>query len=372
MLSLLPKSRSTNPQSNPPNLHPMNTLDRREFLLSASAALAGLTLTGHAQSKNPNAGAEVLGQGTYRWKVVPGWGVLDAETPVKDCHGMLQTKDGRIFLLTNHTKNNVIIYDRDGKLLGKWGTEFPGAHGFTLLVENGEELFYITDHDRHQVYKTTLDGKILRTWDVPEKSGKYANPGEYKPTHVALAPDGGFFVVDGYGKSWCHRYDAKGEYVTSFGGNQPGGASLACAHGAWVDIRDPKNLLWITSRSEGKLKRYTLDGALVDIIDLPNGHPNFIVPFGDHTVVPHLKGNVGIQGKPENGFLSILGPDGKLVANLAAPAPVYADGKLAPLGSDTKLFTYPHGILIDDQQSIYVAQWNSGATYPIKLERVKA
>lgn len=58
--------------------------------------------------------------------------------------------------------------------------------------------------------------------------------------------------------------------------------------------------------------------------------------------------------------------------NLAAPAPVYTGGKLAPLGCDTKLFTFPQGIIIDDEMSIYVAQWNSGKAYPIKLERVKA
>lgn len=334
--------------------------------------MAGLSATGFAQSQDSSTGAAVLGQGKYQWRVVPGWGVLDAETPVKDCHGMIQTKDGCIFLLTNETKNNVIIYDRAGKLLGKWGTEYPGAHGFTLLVEDGKEYFYITDHDRHQFYKTTLEGQVLRTWDYPEKSGKYKNAGEFKPTHVALAPDGGFFVVDGYGKSWCHRYDAKGEYVKSFGGNDPNGANLVCAHGAWVDTRDSKNLLWITSRTEGKLKRYTLDGALVDIIDLPGGAPNFIVPFGDHTVIPHLRGNQHVKDQPGNGLLSILDPERKVISNLAAPAPVYTDGKLAPLGADTKVFTNPHGILIDDQQSIYVAQWNSGRTYPIKLERVRA
>ena len=334
--------------------------------------MAGLSLTGLAQSQKADAGAEIVGQGAHKWRVIPNWGVLDAETPVKDCHGMIQTKDGRIFLLNNHTKNNVIIYDRAGKLLGKWGTEFPGAHGFTLLEENGEEFFYITDHDRHQFFKTTLDGKILRTWNFPEKSGKYAQAGEFKPTHVALAPDGGFYVVDGYGKSWCHRYDAKGEYVSSFGGSkQPGGANLECAHGAWVDIRDPKKLLWITSRAEGKIKRFTLDGELVDVIELPASQPNFIVPFGELTVIPYLVGNGGIAGKPNNGFLSVFDKDHKIISNLAAPAPVYTDGKLAPLGCDTKLFTHPHGILIDDQQSIYVAQWNSGKTYPIKLERVK-
>ena len=94
----------------------MKTPDRREFILSFSAAMAGIALT-HGQSQDPSTGAAVLGQGRYQWKVVPGWGVLDAETPVNDCHAMVQVKDGRIFLLTNHTKNNVIIYDKSGKLI---------------------------------------------------------------------------------------------------------------------------------------------------------------------------------------------------------------------------------------------------------------
>ncbi|MDB6079660.1 MAG: hypothetical protein JWO82_3407 [Akkermansiaceae bacterium] len=349
----------------------MNSLDRREFLLSLSAAMVGLSATSVlGQSQKAEAGAEVLGQGKYKWKVVPNWGVLDASTPVNDCHGMIQTKDGRIFLLTNDTHNNVIIYDRAGKLLGKWGTEYPGAHGFTLAVEDGQEVFYITDQNRNQFYKTATDGKVLRTWDYPEKSGKYANQGEFKPTHVALSPDGGLFVVDGYGKSWCHRYDKKGEWVSCFGGDQPEGANLACAHGCWVDTRDSKNLVWITSRQEHKIKRYTMNGKLVDIIELTGAEPNFIVPFGDHTFIPYLTSNEG-QGQ-KNGFISILGPDHKIVANLAAPAPVYTDGKVEKLAADTTVFTYPHGILIDDQKSIYVAQWNSGKTYPIKLERVPA
>jgi len=114
-----------------------------------------------------------------------------------------------------------------------------------------------------------------------------------------------------------------------------------------------------------------LAGELLEVLNLPGGNPNLIVPFGDLTVIPYLKGNAGMKGQPDNGFISILDKDHKILSKLAAPAPVYTDGKLASLGSNTKLFTYPHGILIDDQQSIYVAQWNSGKTYPIKLESVE-
>ncbi len=346
------------------------TLDRRRFLVSLSAALAAGAGRGFGQSQDRSTDGTILGQGEYRWKVVPGWGVLDADTPVNDCHGMLQTQDGRIFLLTNETRNNVIIYDKAGRLLGKWGTEFPGAHGFTLVEEDGEEFFYITDSERNQFFKTTLDGKILRTWDFPEESGKYGRKEDFKPTHVATAPDGGFFVVDGYGRNWCHRYDETGRWMKCFGGDEGGGRNLVCAHGAWVDTRDERHLVWATSRTEGKLKRFTMDGELVDALELTASQPNFIVPFGDHTVIPCLRGNRPGDGTRENGFLCVLDPENQVISNLAAPAPEYVDGKLGRLQADSQVFTFPHSILIDDEESLYVAQWNSGRTYPIKLERV--
>jgi peptidylamidoglycolate lyase len=35
-----------------------------------------------------------------------------------------------------------------------------------------------------------------------------------------------------------------------------------------------------------------------------------------------------------------------------------------------KAFQYPHDVCIDDEENMYVAQWNSGKTYPYKLEPV--
>ena len=35
-----------------------------------------------------------------------------------------------------------------------------------------------------------------------------------------------------------------------------------------------------------------------------------------------------------------------------------------------KAFQYPHDVFIDDEQIMYVAQWNSGHVYPYKLEPV--
>ena len=53
----------------------------------------------------------ILGQGDFRYRVVPGWGVLNEKTPVKNCHGIVREGEGHVIFLTDHVVNNVIIYD---------------------------------------------------------------------------------------------------------------------------------------------------------------------------------------------------------------------------------------------------------------------
>ncbi len=102
------------------------------------------------------------------------WGELNPSVnPVKDCHEMVQDSKGRILLLTNETKNNVLVYNKSGKLLESWGHDFPGAHGLTIHRANGEDFLFITDTVKHEVYKTTIKGQVLQTINYPQETGKY-------------------------------------------------------------------------------------------------------------------------------------------------------------------------------------------------------
>lgn len=345
--------------------HPTN---RRRFL-SQSAALAGAALFTprnlFALDKN-----ETIGHGAFQYRPVPGWGVLDANvTPVKDCHEMIQDKQGRIFLLTNETKNNVIIYDNAGKLLGSWGHDFPGAHGLSYWNAGGEEFLFITDTDRHEVYKTTLDGKLLMTLKYPVETGQYPSADEYKPTETAVGPNGDIYVADGYGKSLVIQYNPKGEYIRHFGGKGEGEANIQQAHGVALDNRDRKNpTLLVTSRQENALKRFTLDGKFLKTIPLPGAYVCRPVVRGGHVyasvLISHLPWTSG------SGFLTILDKNDRVVSNPGGSQPVYQQGQLQKMEQTSNLFIHPHDVLVDGDENLYVAQWNSGKTYPIKLERV--
>jgi hypothetical protein len=66
----------------------------------------------------------------------------------------------------------------------------------------------------------------------------------------------------------------------------------------------------------------------------------------------------------------ILDRDYKVVSNLGGNLPVY-DGKVAgEMYQTIKVFQYPHDVCIDDEENLYVAQWNSGHVYPYKLSPI--
>ena len=149
---------------------------RRSFLRSAGVAGA-FGAPSILTAKTP-----VFGQGDFQYRVVNGWGVLGEKTPVNNCHGIVTTEDGHLVLLTDEVRNNVIVYDQEGRLVEKWGTRYPGAHGLSIVREGSREVLFITDLKKHLVEKTTLGGEVLARWEWPQSSGKYEKASQYRPS----------------------------------------------------------------------------------------------------------------------------------------------------------------------------------------------
>jgi len=341
-------------------------MDRRNFIKNSSLLSAGvLSQPDFLFKEDP-----LLGQGNKRYRLDTKWSKADvARNPVNDCHEMVQDSKGRIILLTNEIKNNVLIYDKSGKLLSTWGSEYPGAHGLTLLNENGSDVLFICDNNRHQVIKTTLEGRVLLVLDYPKETGQYTKASEYVPTETAIAPNGDIYVADGYGKDFIIRYDSNGRYISHFGGRGTEAKHLLNAHGVCVDQRNPQQpYLIVTSRQQNAFKRYTLDGVYMDTIPLPGAWVCRPVIKGDYLYAAVLQTN-SQQGK-QSGFVTILDKDLKVVSNLGGSEPQYVNHKLEEMYQTVKYFQYPHDVCVDDEENLYIAQWNSGKVYPYKLSPV--
>ncbi|GMN10711.1 peptidylglycine monooxygenase-like protein [Croceitalea sp. MTPC9] len=344
-------------------------MKRRNFIRNSSLVTAGLTSGLLNASHYLSYKDAIIGHNSHRYKIDLQWGALNSNFyPVNDCHEMVQDSKGRIILLTNHTKNNIIVYDRSGKLLEVWGTDYPGAHGLTLNVENGEDVLYIADNNRHEVIKTTIDGKVIQVFPYPKESGKYDKKESYIPTETAVATNGDVYVADGYGEQYIMHYNAKGELLNVFGGRGEENHLFNNAHGICIDDRDAsKPTLLITARQQNKLKRFSLDGEYLSTTDLPGAYICRPVIHNKNVYLATIWSGNGSEG---TGFISILNEENQLISAPGGCKPKYDGEQLSPMYQTLKVFQHPHDVCVDDDENLYVAQWNSGKTYPIKLYRV--
>lgn len=338
-------------------------MNRRSFLDKGVKGLVALGLLDFGPRDEP-----IIGHGDYRYTIDVNWGALNPHFyPVQDCHEMVIDKAGRIFLLTNHIRNNVLVYDQGGNLLDAWGTTYPGAHGLTLSEEGGESFLYIADNSRHEVIKTTLEGQEIMVLPAPLETSYYEKAEQYIPTETAIAPNGDIYVADGYGEQHIIRYNAQGELLQVFGGRGEGPGQFLNAHGICLDQRGKADELLITARQMNALKRFSLEGEHLETIPLPGA---FICRPVIHQKQIYLATIWSGDGSANTGFISILDENNQLVSAPGGATPRYTEGQLKPMYQALSVFRHPHDVCVDADENLYVAQWNSGATYPIKLTRV--
>ena len=340
-------------------------MKRSTFLKQTTLATGSLLIMKDLFAKKQ---AEIYGHNGMRYRMDTKWGVLNDQYPVNDCHEMVQDSKGNIILLTNETKNNILVYNTSGKLQTSWGHEFPGAHGLTIQKTGGEDFLFITDTNKHQVYKTTIDGKILFTVDYPADTGVYAKKEAFVPTETTVLENGEFYIADGYGSQYIMHYDANGKLKHFFGGKGEGTEHLDNAHGILVDTRQKKHTLLVTDRTRNCFKRFSMDGKLIEVIELPGACVCRPVIHGNHLYAAVLRSpNLNAVG---TGFVTILDKKNKVVSNIGGTEPVYKDKILQPMAQAEKIFVHPHDVCVDSDENLYVAQWSSGKVYPYKFTRV--
>lgn len=344
-------------------------MNRQDFLKTTAAGMLGISLSSWTYADFKRAKQTIIGHGDFTYKIDFDWGALDpTQHPVNDCHEMVQDRKGRIFMITNETKNNILIYNRSGKLLDSWGTEYPGGHGLSIHDENGTEFLYICDNNRHEVIKTTLDGRVVHVFEFPAELEQYDKPEAYIPTESCVAPNGDVYVADGYGSQYIIHYDAKGSIKNVFGGRGTEDHLFLNAHGICIDQRDGQTTLLITEREQNSLKRFSLDGTFIEKFELPGAYICRPVVHGNEVYLATIWSG---DKAPNTGFISVLDSQNRLVSAPGGIAPQYdSNNQLVRMRQEQPLFKHPHDVCVDSDENLYVCQWNAGKTYPIKLTRV--
>jgi hypothetical protein len=327
--------------------------NRREFMKTAAVFGAALSAPAVLRADDKSGSrTPVLGEAAHRYECIHDWGEVPSRIRYGNTHGVCEDSQGRIYIkhivaAGSESADAIVVFDEKGKFIRSWGAEFRGgAHGLHLNREGGEEFLYLCDPNRHLVVKTTLEGKDVFRMGYPEESGLYGSAEEYKPTNIATAPNGDFYVSDGYGKSWIHQYTSKGKYIRSFGGPGKERGQTSCSHGLMVDTRGPEPVLVVADRSNRRLQFFTLDGRHIRFVTDEMRAPCHFHQRGGELLVPDLESRV-----------TILDSNNKLIVHLGDGT--HYDGirdKSRDAFTPGK-FVAPHSAIYDHGGNIFVVEW---------------
>jgi hypothetical protein len=287
------------------------------------------------------------------------WFQLPAGFPLGDCHGLVVDRRDHIHLLQQNGDERhpaVLEFDPEGRFVRGWGNRFArGGHGLAYEEREGQEYLYVVDYELPAVVKCTLDGRELLTLPAPVHAA-YPGGRGYRPTDVAIAPNGDLYVTDGYGASLIHRYDAAGRYLQTIGwkGNGPG--QFDCPHGVCVDPRGAEPVLLVADRANVRVQVLSLTGEhRRTIISRGLRYPCTLRVHGDLTLIPDLFGAVILWDRDYN-HVATLGAHpamrpGEWPKHVAGYPSVPREDRL------TGRFISPHGITRDRRGNIYVGEW---------------
>ncbi|MFN6202538.1 MAG: twin-arginine translocation signal domain-containing protein [Acidobacteriota bacterium] len=343
---------------------------RRNFMKECGMAIVAGSLGGYLSDSVEGATRPaqplILGAANHRYEWVRGWGKLPAGMNFGSTHGAVQLdSQGRVYFNTD-TENAIIVFDADGNFVKAMGKEWKGGtHGMIIRREGKQEFIYLTNLARSEFAKLTLDGEVVWVKGYPDKSGVYTKKEEFKPTGISFAPNGSFYVTDGYGKQHVHQYDAKGEYVRSWGGKGTENGKFNTPHAILVDTRGKTPLVLVTDRANHRLQWFSLDGQHVKTLDGVAGDllrlPATLSQRGTDLVIGDLAGRLTILDKNDR-LVTHLGDnvDPKKRATNKLPSTDWLDGQ----------FIAPHGVSWDRQGNLYVEEWMAIGRI-VKLKRVK-
>jgi hypothetical protein len=318
--------------------------------MRAVGLVAGLMAAVLSSRADAKAGVR-MGQGGHTYEWVSGWLKLPPGMNVGQTHGdVVVDAQDRIYFSVD-TGNALFQTDAEGHIARVFGQALGGGvHGMRLVKEaSGREVIWLAHLNRHEVMKISLEGEILLTIPFPDKNGMYKEAKEYVPTALDVAPNGDVYVVDGYGRNWLHRFNAKGEYLQSWNGTE-GAGPFREPHGVGIDLRGPEPRVVVADRRNHRLQRFTLDGKYVDKVEKDLRLPSKVVTRGQDLLVVDLDGRITVFDEAYE-VVAQLGdnPNLELRGKYPVPPSDWKDGE----------FIAPHGAAWDSKGNLYVADWNA-------------
>ena len=222
------------------------------------------------------------------------WGRLPGDQVFGPVSQLAVDSHGRVYVF-QRSNPPLLVFDRDGTLVDSWGEgEFSDAHGIFITRE---DLVLLVDRDAHQILACELSGAVR--FRLGQRHRPQFNAPFNHPTDIAQAPNGDYYVSDGYGNSQVHCFTADGTFRFSWGQPGDGPGEFTTPHAVWVD---PAERVLVADRENNRVQLFDLEGRFLE------AWPDFFHPMD---IYADSDGNVFVTDQIPR--LSMLSPDGALI-----------------------------------------------------------
>jgi DNA-binding beta-propeller fold protein YncE len=179
---------------------------------------------------------------------------LDAGQPDVDY------KWGRIINVVDAQGNHIEDWTQYDKM-------FRRPHSVFESPYDPQKDVWIVDDYRHAIFRFSNDGKkLLQTIGTPNVPGTDATH-FYRPTFIAWAPNGDFYVADGYQNTRVVKFDRTGKYLMAWGERGENGKETRLGyfnnvHGIAVDPQTGR--VFVNDRGNRRIQVFDANGKPLD------------------------------------------------------------------------------------------------------------
>ena len=287
------------------------------------------------------------------YHVVHGWPVLPGNTILDEVSAVGVDSQDNVLVLQRGGRKwpdsdvldqapiavpTVFLFDgRTGRLLAKWGEKlFALPHSLTVDLKDN---IWVADVAWHQVFKFSHDGRLLLTLGERGKPGDDSSHFN-RPTDVAVAPDGSFYVSDGYGNSRVLKFAADGKFLFQWGtkGKEPGQFDLP--HGIALDAA---GRVFVVDRQNARVQVFDSAGRYLRQWKGPHFVSPQDIKIGSNGTAFVAEG--GNDKPPDRTGILVMRPDGSLVE------------RIGRYGNYDGQFQDPHWLAVGKRGQMYVADF---------------
>ena len=207
----------------------------------------------------PKPDASAVKSQSGQWKVSDDWATLPPGVKWGVTSAVTSDASGTIYVIRR--EQTPIFAFSQGKLVKQFGEGlYTWPHGIRI---DREGYLWTVDGQDNVIYKMDLkqNNKIVLTLGKRGVTGE--SPDTFnRPTDVAFAPNGDFFITDGYGNARVARYAKDGRFIKAWGTKGTGPSQFNTPH---TIALDSKNRVIVGDRNNSRVQVFDMDGNFIEM-----------------------------------------------------------------------------------------------------------